>query len=453
MCLAPRGWSAALVPLSAIVAIALAAGCTKRNPDLCCATDAECEAIGFSSHAPCDLGVCVKNECTTTPGACDDDGDCAGNAANPFCVAGTCAACATSASCPTTAPVCDAVAHDCRACAKDSECDSLACDLGTGTCVDPANILYAAPNGTNAAPCTRVAPCSLFQASQNTDTNHPYIALLPGIHITGASFEQKTVTLAGNGATIGVVDLVNSTIFVDGGQATLRDLIFDEHTAEGNSDGLAVVLVHAATVNIDNLTSTTIHIPAIANEGDSSRITLSHGKFTNLSFDGAGKFFVDSCLMINASPVVTGSLQLTNSVLISGPTDPIVSFFPENPQVGGSLFLHNTMIGGKFTCPDPAAFFNSNILYNSAFDDTGACSYIYSLVTTSPAPKGATNFTGDPMFVDPVHGDFHLSAQSPARGAADPTTTTILRDYDGTPRPQGSRNDIGAFEYVPPAGP
>jgi hypothetical protein len=53
-----------------------------------------------------------------------------------------------------------------------------------------------------------------------------------------------------------------------------------------------------------------------------------------------------------------------------------------------------------------------------------------------------------PGFVNPSAGDFHLMSTSPAIDAADPAAT-ISADYDGTPRPQGARRDIGAFEYKP----
>jgi hypothetical protein len=50
-------------------------------------------------------------------------------------------------------------------------------------------------------------------------------------------------------------------------------------------------------------------------------------------------------------------------------------------------------------------------------------------------------------FVDAAHLDFHLAPHSPcidAGGAA-----SIDRDSDGTPIPQGSAPDIGAYEFTP----
>lgn len=55
------------------LAIALI-GCTKRNPNVCCETDAECMAVGYDSPQPCELGVCVANACEEV--GCDGDEDC-----------------------------------------------------------------------------------------------------------------------------------------------------------------------------------------------------------------------------------------------------------------------------------------------------------------------------------------------------------------------------------------
>ena len=49
---------------------------------------------------------------------------------------------------------------------------------------------------------------------------------------------------------------------------------------------------------------------------------------------------------------------------------------------------------------------------------------------------------GDPLFVGA--SDYHLQPGSPAIDAGVPTSAS--RDHDGTPRPQGSAFDIGAFE-------
>jgi hypothetical protein len=65
-----------------------------------------------------------------------------------------------------------------------------------------------------------------------------------------------------------------------------------------------------------------------------------------------------------------------------------------------------------------------------------------------PSGCAGANRTGNPRFADPSGHDYHLSASSPAVGAADPRVT-VSPDYDGLPRPQGRRPDIGAYERRP----
>ena len=72
----------------------------------------------------------------------------------------------------------------------------------------------------------------------------------------------------------------------------------------------------------------------------------------------------------------------------------------------------------------------------------------YSIVfPQSSAVTGSNNLLGvDPLLANPSSGDYHLRVGSPAIDAADPAASDPI-DFDGTVRPQGTRRDIGAFEY------
>jgi hypothetical protein len=60
---------------------------------------------------------------------------------------------------------------------------------------------------------------------------------------------------------------------------------------------------------------------------------------------------------------------------------------------------------------------------------------------------------GDPLFVNAVAGDFHLSAGSAAIDAYADWSLVVWTDLDGRPRPQGMGFDIGAFEFPQAPGP
>jgi hypothetical protein len=60
---------------------------------------------------------------------------------------------------------------------------------------------------------------------------------------------------------------------------------------------------------------------------------------------------------------------------------------------------------------------------------------------------GTLNYWGDPAFVAPDTGDYHIGAFSVARDAG--VDSGVANDIDGEARPYGTDCDIGADEYWP----
>jgi len=60
--------------------------------------------------------------------------------------------------------------------------------------------------------------------------------------------------------------------------------------------------------------------------------------------------------------------------------------------------------------------------------------------------SGAHHPTGDPLFVNPAAGDYHLSVGSPAIDSG--TDGGQIVDFEGDPRPTGAGFDIGYDEFV-----
>jgi hypothetical protein len=61
---------------------------------------------------------------------------------------------------------------------------------------------------------------------------------------------------------------------------------------------------------------------------------------------------------------------------------------------------------------------------------------------------GGNNLDADPLFVNLVGGDLHLSPGSPAIDAGHPAILVPLTDLDGNPRVSGLAVDMGAYEYT-----
>ncbi|MCH7528340.1 MAG: right-handed parallel beta-helix repeat-containing protein [Candidatus Marinimicrobia bacterium] len=76
-------------------------------------------------------------------------------------------------------------------------------------------------------------------------------------------------------------------------------------------------------------------------------------------------------------------------------------------------------------------------IYPSAAGSNNSFRVLYSLTDAEWAAADSTNIVGDPLFIDPQRGDFHLDSGSVAINAGDPDAS--FND------PDGSRNDLGAY--------
>ena len=107
-----------------------------------------------------------------------------------------------------------------------------------------------------------------------------------------------------------------------------------------------------------------------------------------------------------------------------------------------SKFYNNTVtdygggIGIKTWAGSSNNTFTNNILWGTGTDiqDAGSGNIF------------TTNLIADPSFVNAAANDYRLQAESPAADAG-MTLVEVTDDFVGTPRPQESAYDIGAFEY------
>ncbi len=122
---------------------------------------------------------------------------------------------------------------------------------------------------------------------------------------------------------------------------------------------------------------------------------------------------------------------------------------------GQAELLHNTFHAGKgtgdsllYVAPQAEVAARYNIFSGSIRDfiPHAKTAFRDNLLSTptdrTPPPSGFV--LGDPRFIDPRRGDFHLAAGSPAIGAAG--ETKVARDVDGAERPRGGGACLGAHE-------
>lgn len=478
-----------------VAVIVVASGCTKRNPDLCCTDSADCAANDIPDTSTCSDGlVCVGHQCIAE--TCGSSADC--NATNPYCstglcgptcsansqcpgageevdlaycVGGACVACRTDSDCATTAPVCDSGA--CRACEQDSECESEVCDLAMGTCVDESVILYASPTGSGSSGCNLAAPCTPTGAVSIVDGEHPWVRFLPGTYAPTIGLTlQGAVNLVATGAiwpgTIGASS---------GANATIRDLIVD------GSDEYAGGIYCLLTTGTATLSLTNVVIQNVNNEGTAAfevgglcTTNVSQSELegvviaANASFSADRTKFTDG-FELSAVPDGEGlHLSLVNSTFYdSGFAGNLGSGSTTSNAitmwVAYNTFYDDGMDSSGGACPSydgslasGAITFVNNIFYapNSeegffiASGSGSGCTVENNVIFPGGSDNNiGNNIVADPMLVDPTHGNYHLMADSPAIDKAAATGSDPPVDFDGTPRPQGSADCIGAFEYKP----
>lgn len=183
-----------------------------------CASTEDCTDPGAPFCGP--SGVCVA--CTGTD---DPDGACAGlDATAPVCVNGACVQCtaASTSVCDEQLLVCDDATNTCVSCVEHAECSSGACQLGTGRCFPPGDVVHVDGNGGQSFPNVTMAVASVGAGEHRVIVVHELDGELP--YLGSVLIDQaKTVALL---AAAGESPIIQGTggnpgIRVAGGSAAL----------------------------------------------------------------------------------------------------------------------------------------------------------------------------------------------------------------------------------------
>ncbi len=144
----------------------------------------------------------------------------------------------------------------------------------------------------------------------------------------------------------------------------------------------------------------------------------------------------------------SGNFTFSNNIFIRG-YHGIMEGNIDNITVVNNLFYG---LGGQsvILTNSTGHVVKNNIFYNtSMYSDSFGYSAIESDANLHyPFRRDARpgDFTGlDPMFRDPLNGDFHLSPGSPAIDEG--TSIPLSHDMDNNPRPIGASIDIGPYEF------
>ena len=164
----------------------------------------------------------------------------------------------------------------------------------------------------------------------------------------------------------------------------------------------------------------------------------------NARLNGA---MLERCVVSNFTHGVAIASTFTNCLLVANAASSEKKLFDSCSFVnctvaGNSSAEGSSMIGCGAR---NAIFWDNGSLDYTGLDATNCC--------VESGVFGAFNIDGDPKFVDPAKGDWHLASDSPCVDAGDNAFVEGDLDLAGNARIRNGCVDIGAYETIPPSPP
>jgi hypothetical protein len=293
-------------------------------------------------------------------------------------------------------------------------------------------------NGNVLNGCTAV--CNQGQDNANTATDYYFIVVGDSNTVSNCNMERMgELAHYGHGFTV-----------KEHGEQNL----FTGCTAVNTSDGFCVRHRNVrwnTFVDCEAYGSTVISIRDGASHNTYQGIR-SYGAWSGISLfdtseDGGAQY--------------AGRHNVVQNCLFVDPTVAISNSTPFGPYTTGSPIDGNTVANCTFV--NATTFFRN---WNDDVHDNALINCIISGVGTWQSgpqddnyafehcrfddipitmPAGTGNSAGDPLFTDPLNGDFSIVAGSPCIDAG-MDLPYVVEDIEHTPRPQGAGHDIGAYE-------
>ena len=275
----------------------------------------------------------------------------------------------------------------------------------------------------------------------NTSQDHGGGAFIAGIVTITNGLFQNNQSAFSSGGGLGAQDtaVIQTTHFLSNtargsgggmsifGSLYLSDALFRHNqSTNGRGGGLQA----QGNVTIDRVQ----FIDNTAREG---------GAFAHTQYDA---HLVNSLFVANGATDGVGAAVLLAS---SGTAEMLHLTVVGQPPAGGAAIevitgaagITNTIIAGHAVGINNASatvFQDYNLFYENGADISGTVS------------GGTNSLAGDPLFLDPAAGNYHLAVMSPAVDGG--TAAGVTSDFDGDARPLGSGYDIGFDEVIQAPG-
>lgn len=343
----------------------------------------------------------------------------------------------------------------------DAECASEVCDLDTGRCVAESEVIYASPTGTDTAGCTHQRPCSVPRAIAvaSADPSDPVVRLLPGTYSTPLGFRSGFVRVVGTGVSLRAIEAIDvresAVVEIRGFEiygyvsSTGAGSLFPSLTVRDSTiRGGYTAMVGHGTLRL--LRSSVEPAATVVAVFDDATFEADRARFEGIS---SGGYLAARSRRMRVR--ITNSIFERTVLLLDNEDDA-----PDRSEyhVSFSTFAFDDPAHIQL-CSDPgghprSAIFENNIFYGTSSQVQSVisdhhCTLAGNITHPQQYDFGSTNLDVDPRFVDPAARDYRLQPGSPAVDAAVPSSGPgIDHDFAGTPRPQGARRYVGAFELV-----
>ena len=292
-------------------------------------------------------------------------------------------------------------------------------------------------------------PFSTIQNGINFSSNTDTVLVQPGTYVENINFNGKLITVGSLFLTTQDTTYISSTI-IDGNSSG------SVVTFESGEDSTAVLSGFTITNGSYN-TGGGIHCenssnPSLNNLSIVNNSSTGHGGgiycwnsnpiLENITISGNSTVHYGGGIFCywNSSPSIKNVTLTDNSANYGGGINCYTTSDPslENVTISGNTA---SVFGGGIYCYDSSPSLINTILWNDSpqeiYIGTGSVTVTYSDIEGSWTGTG--NIDSDPLFVDPVSGDYHLQLESPCVDAGDPAFPLD---------PDGSIIEMGAY-YCP----
>ena len=247
----------------------------------------------------------------------------------------------------------------------------------------------------------------------------------------GARTEASYRNIAGQWEGIRIVPLSEGNRFI---YARIRNAVTGITADHPANQGIPSL--YLANSRIENMT-----FAGVFSTGafiNSYNTVFSNCGYHALSLNEGGNYTFNHCTVANYWRF---SSRRTPSVLISNVYEDSPGTIVGKPL---SFYFGNSIIHGSM---------RREIGYSLIPDANPDVTVSHSLLNVEDRDQSPINFIDcifdpSPGFIDPAQNRFKLNEDSPAINAGDPEIGNLFPfDFDGRPRPNGSRPDAGAYEW------